>query len=200
MAGLFTVAKHAYKLFLEWVCFYLVYNKGYHIRTYNIYSSYIRDVDHPSFQYTFGGALFWCTMGLKSFYSCEASETLLKIWSYLYIFVDILSFLDPWDPWDLWDLWEWFFIYNATPVNRTKLIFSCLETVNQLLKVVILKKKRVTWPALGTGKIWILVADWSRFKSSEPNAGHVTRKIGPLYFTNFIYYILSFIYFYKQGK
>ena len=25
--------------------------------------------------------------------------------------------------------------------------------------------------------------DWSRFKSSEPNAGHVTRKIGPLYFS-----------------
>ena len=35
---------------------------------------------------------------------------------------------------------------------------------------------------LGSGKIWILVPDWSRFKSSEPNAGHVTRKIGPLYF------------------
>ena len=35
---------------------------------------------------------------------------------------------------------------------------------------------------LGSGKIWILVSDWSRFKSSEHNAGHVTRKIGPLYF------------------
>ena len=34
----------------------------------------------------------------------------------------------------------------------------------------------------GSGKIWILVADWSRVKSSEPNAGDVTRKIGPLYF------------------
>ena len=32
-------------------------------------------------------------------------------------------------------------------------------------------------------QIWILVTDWSRFKSSEPNADHVTRKIGPLYFT-----------------
>ena len=34
----------------------------------------------------------------------------------------------------------------------------------------------------GSGKIWILVADWSRLESSEPNAGDVTRKIGPLYF------------------
>ena len=34
----------------------------------------------------------------------------------------------------------------------------------------------------GSGKIWILVADWSRVKSSEPNAGDITRKIGPLYF------------------
>ena len=31
-------------------------------------------------------------------------------------------------------------------------------------------------------KIWILVADWSRFQSVEPNAGDVARKIGPLYF------------------
>ena len=38
---------------------------------------------------------------------------------------------------------------------------------------------------LGSGKIWILVHDWSRFKSSKPNAGHVTRKIGPLYFKIF---------------
>ena len=37
----------------------------------------------------------------------------------------------------------------------------------------------------GSGKIWILVADWSRVKSSEPNAGDVTHKIGPLYFTAF---------------
>ena len=36
--------------------------------------------------------------------------------------------------------------------------------------------------ALGSSKIWILVPDWSMFKSSEPNAGHVTRKINPLYF------------------
>ena len=35
----------------------------------------------------------------------------------------------------------------------------------------------------GSSKIGILVADWSRVKSSEPNAGDVTRKIGPLYFT-----------------
>ena len=35
--------------------------------------------------------------------------------------------------------------------------------------------------AIGSGKIWILVADWSRFKSAEPNAGHMTHKIGPLY-------------------
>ena len=34
----------------------------------------------------------------------------------------------------------------------------------------------------GSGKIWILVADWSRLESSEPNAGDGTRKIGPLYF------------------
>ena len=37
--------------------------------------------------------------------------------------------------------------------------------------------------ALGSGKIWILVPDWWRLKSSEPKAGDVTRKIGPLYFT-----------------
>ena len=36
--------------------------------------------------------------------------------------------------------------------------------------------------------IWILVADWSRVKSSEPNAGDVTRKIGPLYFTSLMPY------------
>ena len=36
--------------------------------------------------------------------------------------------------------------------------------------------------ALGSGKIWILVADWSRLAGREPNADHVTRKIGPLYF------------------
>ena len=35
----------------------------------------------------------------------------------------------------------------------------------------------------GSGKIWILVAEWSRLESSEPNADDVTRKIGPLYFT-----------------
>ena len=38
------------------------------------------------------------------------------------------------------------------------------------------------WPALGSSKIWILIPDWSKFKSSEPNAGHVTRKICPLCF------------------
>ena len=37
--------------------------------------------------------------------------------------------------------------------------------------------------ALGSGKIWILVPDWSRLKSSEPEAGDVTCKIRPLYFT-----------------
>ena len=37
--------------------------------------------------------------------------------------------------------------------------------------------------ALGSSKIWILVPNWSRLKSSEPDAGDVTRKIGPLYFT-----------------
>ena len=36
--------------------------------------------------------------------------------------------------------------------------------------------------ALGSDKIWILVPDWVRLKSSEPKAGDVTRKIGPLYF------------------
>ena len=40
--------------------------------------------------------------------------------------------------------------------------------------------------ALGSGKIWILVPDWSSFKSSEPNAGHVTRKIAPLYFKSIL--------------
>ena len=34
-----------------------------------------------------------------------------------------------------------------------------------------------------SGKIWIIVADWSRIKSSEPDTRDVTRKIGPLYFT-----------------
>ena len=44
-------------------------------------------------------------------------------------------------------------------------------------------KKTCHVTSAGSGKIWILVADWSRVKSSEPNAGDVTRKIGPLYFT-----------------
>ena len=35
---------------------------------------------------------------------------------------------------------------------------------------------------VGSCKIWILVNDWSRFQSSEPDAGDVTRNIGPLYF------------------
>ena len=35
---------------------------------------------------------------------------------------------------------------------------------------------------LGSIKIWILIPDWSRLKSSEPKAGDVTHKIGPLYF------------------
>ena len=39
--------------------------------------------------------------------------------------------------------------------------------------------------ALGSGKIWILVPDWSRLKSSEPKAGDVTCKIDPLYFNKF---------------
>ena len=34
--------------------------------------------------------------------------------------------------------------------------------------------------ALGSGKIWILVPDWSRLKSSEPKASDITRKISPL--------------------
>ena len=42
--------------------------------------------------------------------------------------------------------------------------------------------------ALGSGKIWILVPDWSRLKSSEPDAGDVTPKIGPLYFTYLHFY------------
>ena len=44
----------------------------------------------------------------------------------------------------------------------------------------------------GSGKIWILVPDWSRVKSSEPNVGDVTRKIGPLYFNS--YAILLFLF------
>ena len=43
----------------------------------------------------------------------------------------------------------------------------------------------------GTGKIWILVPDWSRVKSLEPNAGDVTRKIGSLYFKTLLVTILS---------
>ena len=35
----------------------------------------------------------------------------------------------------------------------------------------------------GSGKIWILVPDWSRLKSSEPKAGDVTHMVGALYFT-----------------
>ena len=37
--------------------------------------------------------------------------------------------------------------------------------------------------SVGSSKIWILVSDWSRLAGREPNAGHVTCKIGPLYFT-----------------
>ena len=44
---------------------------------------------------------------------------------------------------------------------------------------------------LGSGKIWILVHDWSRFKSSEPNAGQVTRKIGTLYFISLLLHIMN---------
>ena len=57
--------------------------------------------------------------------------------------------------------------------------FSNLHYFNftSRMKVVILKRKRVTWPALGSSKIWILVPDWSIFWSLEPNAGHLTRKI-----------------------
>ena len=35
---------------------------------------------------------------------------------------------------------------------------------------------------LDSGKIGILVPDLSKLKLSEPNAGHSTHKIGPLYF------------------
>ena len=31
--------------------------------------------------------------------------------------------------------------------------------------------------SIGFGKIWILVPDWSRFKSSEPNVGHVKTQV-----------------------
>ena len=43
--------------------------------------------------------------------------------------------------------------------------------------------------ALVYSKIWILVPDWSRLKSSEPKAGDVTRKIVPVYFNrnSFLY-------------
>jgi hypothetical protein len=47
-----------------------------------------------------------------------------------------------------------------------------------------MKKKRVMSQAIGSGKILILIPDWSSFKSLEPDAGHVTRKIGPMYFTS----------------
>ena len=46
--------------------------------------------------------------------------------------------------------------------------------------------------ALGSGKIWILVPDWSRLKSSEPKAGDVTRKIGPLYFSEVEFFLFIF--------
>ena len=35
---------------------------------------------------------------------------------------------------------------------------------------------------LGSSKIWILIPDWSRLKSLEPDAADVTRKISPLHF------------------
>ena len=47
--------------------------------------------------------------------------------------------------------------------------------------------------ALGSGKIWILVPDWSRLKSSEPKAGDVTRKIDHLYFTDLNIFVLNII-------
>ena len=47
---------------------------------------------------------------------------------------------------------------------------------------------------LGSGKIWTLVPDWSRLKSSEPKAGEVTCKIGPLYFNT----LLHLVYFYAE--
>ena len=50
------------------------------------------------------------------------------------------------------------------------------------LKSYFKKKKTCHVTSSGSGKIWILVADWSRLESSEPIAGDVTRKIDPLYF------------------
>ena len=44
-------------------------------------------------------------------------------------------------------------------------------------------KKKCHVTALRSGKIWKLIHDWSRLKSSEPKAGDNTRKMGPLYFT-----------------
>ena len=53
--------------------------------------------------------------------------------------------------------------------------------------------------ALGSSKIWILVPDWSRLKSSEPKAGDVTRMIGPLYFNNcFIFLCRSSLLLFVQ--
>ena len=46
--------------------------------------------------------------------------------------------------------------------------------------------------ALGSSKIWILVPDWSRLKSSEPKAGDVTRKIGPQDLGDFTHGFISF--------
>ena len=57
------------------------------------------------------------------------------------------------------------------------------------------------WPASGYGKIWILVPDCSRIKSSEPDAGYMTRKIGPLYFTlklDVIYECSPIVFFFKK--
>ena len=58
--------------------------------------------------------------------------------------------------------------------------YHCMPKIIKV--VILLKKKCVTWPALGSGKVWILVPDW--FKLLEPNAGHMTLKIGPLYFNS----------------
>ena len=44
-------------------------------------------------------------------------------------------------------------------------------------------KKNVSLDQLRLQQNLYFVPDWSRFKSSEPNAGHMTCTIGPLYFT-----------------
>ena len=65
--------------------------------------------------------------------------------------------------------------------------WSCISNLKD--KVIILYKKNVT--ALGSGKIWILVPDWSRLKSKEPKAGDVRSALCTLFPMTLIFPIIS---------